>query len=159
MAAIFFPRNCEPPASDVEHYVFDSVAVAGIKEVLKYSELRLALEVPLKYKAHLIFLHFDKPADRVSVCIHQPAASLARTVAPHRQTDKSIPLAGVVNKSGVVLFNIYQNPPTLFLQDDSHSFSPLLIFYVSAEPAETLDLAANQIGRNRKSGNRKGEDQ
>jgi hypothetical protein len=34
MAALFFPRKGEPPPSDVDHYVLNSVAVAWKKEVL-----------------------------------------------------------------------------------------------------------------------------
>jgi hypothetical protein len=52
MAALFFPRKIKPPASDMNHYVLDSAAVAGKSEVLEYAELRLALQVPLESECH-----------------------------------------------------------------------------------------------------------
>jgi hypothetical protein len=52
MAALFFPRKIKPPASNMNHYVLDPAAVAGKPEVLKYAELRLALEVPLQSESH-----------------------------------------------------------------------------------------------------------
>jgi hypothetical protein len=54
MAAFFFPRKVKAPASDMNHYVLDPVAVARKPEVLKYSKFRLALEVSLEYKAHSV---------------------------------------------------------------------------------------------------------
>jgi hypothetical protein len=55
MAALFFPRKIKSPASDVNHYVLDPAAVAANPEVLKYAELRLALEVPLQSESHYRF--------------------------------------------------------------------------------------------------------